>query len=191
MTGGFLSVDPAGPSPGNIYGFNRYAYANNNPILNVDPDGRDPMNLYTDPKYAQQLFGHLSPNESRVVLGGSGIILGSAVLIAVAPEAAMTAIAAKAALAGKDIVQTAEKLASNEGRKILTTQENRSVRSLERQIAKHETKIAEFKANPTVRPGMENMSKEQVAAQQAKRIEHLEKEVKTFKDNISKIKDDK
>ncbi len=55
--GRMLSVDPVGPAPGNVYSFNRYAYANNNPILNVDPDGRDPMNLYTDPKYAQQLFG--------------------------------------------------------------------------------------------------------------------------------------
>jgi len=39
-TGRFLSPDPAGPSPGNVYGFNRYAYANNNPIANSDLDGR-------------------------------------------------------------------------------------------------------------------------------------------------------
>ncbi|NMW23738.1 RHS repeat-associated core domain-containing protein [Rhodanobacter denitrificans] len=38
--GRFLSVDPVGPTPGNIYSFNRYAYANNNPIGNIDPDGR-------------------------------------------------------------------------------------------------------------------------------------------------------
>lgn len=41
VTSRFLSTDPTGPSPGNIYGFNRYAYANNNPIVNIDPDGQD------------------------------------------------------------------------------------------------------------------------------------------------------
>ncbi len=40
-SGRFLSTDPVGPSAGNLYGFNRYAYANNNPIVNIDPDGRN------------------------------------------------------------------------------------------------------------------------------------------------------
>jgi RHS repeat-associated protein len=38
--GRFLSVDPVGPSPKDVFGFNRYAYASNNPIINIDPDGR-------------------------------------------------------------------------------------------------------------------------------------------------------
>jgi RHS repeat-associated protein len=40
--GRFVSPDPVGPSPGNIYSFNRYAYANNNPIVNTDPTGMFP-----------------------------------------------------------------------------------------------------------------------------------------------------
>jgi RHS repeat-associated protein len=38
--GRFLSPDPMGPAAGNIYSFNRYAYATNNPIINSDPTGR-------------------------------------------------------------------------------------------------------------------------------------------------------
>ncbi len=37
----FLSVDPKAPAAGNGFNFNRYSYANNNPINNIDPDGRD------------------------------------------------------------------------------------------------------------------------------------------------------
>ena len=38
--GRFLSVDPIEFYEGNIFSFNRYAYANNNPYSYVDPDGR-------------------------------------------------------------------------------------------------------------------------------------------------------
>ncbi|MDE2154877.1 MAG: hypothetical protein KGJ32_03135 [Xanthomonadaceae bacterium] len=40
VAGRFLSVDPLAPSAGGVFDFNRYAYANNNPIVNIDPDGR-------------------------------------------------------------------------------------------------------------------------------------------------------
>ncbi|MBT2143661.1 MULTISPECIES: RHS repeat-associated core domain-containing protein [unclassified Rhodanobacter] len=39
-TGRFLSADPINPVTGNLYNFNRYGYANNNPVNNTDPDGR-------------------------------------------------------------------------------------------------------------------------------------------------------
>ncbi|WP_434155749.1 RHS repeat-associated core domain-containing protein [Pseudomonas sp. JZ134] len=38
--GRFLSIDPESPNPGNIYNFNRYAYANNNPYVYSDPTGK-------------------------------------------------------------------------------------------------------------------------------------------------------
>jgi RHS repeat-associated protein len=38
-TGHFLSKDPIKPTTGNDFNFNRYAYAQNNPILNTDPTG--------------------------------------------------------------------------------------------------------------------------------------------------------
>ncbi|HET7332010.1 RHS repeat-associated core domain-containing protein [Dyella sp.] len=41
-TGHFLSVDPVAVSEADLFKFNRYDYANNNPILNIDPNGQDP-----------------------------------------------------------------------------------------------------------------------------------------------------
>jgi hypothetical protein len=46
---------------------------------------------------------------------------------------------------------------------------------LEKQIAKHEKKIQDFIENPTVRPGMEHLSREVIQKQQQRRIQHLEK----------------
>lgn len=40
QVGRFVSTDPVGPSAGNAFNFNRFAYANNNPIVNMDADGR-------------------------------------------------------------------------------------------------------------------------------------------------------
>jgi len=37
--GRFLSPDPVGPVSGNLFGFNRYAYVDNNPINRIDPTG--------------------------------------------------------------------------------------------------------------------------------------------------------
>lgn len=42
----FLSPDPKLPAAGNIFGFNRYAYANNNPVVNIDPNGRNAIISY-------------------------------------------------------------------------------------------------------------------------------------------------
>lgn len=38
--GRFISVDPLGPSEGQLFNFSRFAYADNNPVVNTDPDGR-------------------------------------------------------------------------------------------------------------------------------------------------------
>jgi RHS repeat-associated protein len=40
VSGRFLSVDPVGAAAGNLFNINRYAYANNSPLIFVDPNGR-------------------------------------------------------------------------------------------------------------------------------------------------------
>lgn len=41
LLGRFLSLDPVDPKPADVYSFNRYDYANNNPVINIDTDGRE------------------------------------------------------------------------------------------------------------------------------------------------------
>jgi len=41
----FLSPDPVRPSPGDFFSFNRYAYADNNPIVHDDPTGMAPGDM--------------------------------------------------------------------------------------------------------------------------------------------------
>jgi len=73
------------------------------------------------------------------------------------------------------------------GAKELSKEAQRAIRSLEKRIAEHEEKLADFKANPTVRPGMEGQPKEVIEAAQQSRIRHLEREIQTFKENIKKL----
>ena len=43
--GRFMGVDSAPVDPNTVHGFNRYAYANNNPYRYVDPDGHSPIDV--------------------------------------------------------------------------------------------------------------------------------------------------
>lgn len=45
-TGRFLSADPKSILMGNNYSFNKYLYANGNPLMYFDPDGRAPSPLF-------------------------------------------------------------------------------------------------------------------------------------------------
>ena len=88
---------------------------------------------------------------------------------------ATTGVAAKAASKG-----------GNSLRK-LSSQQARSVLSLEKRIAEHKRKLEEFMNNPTVRPGMQGLPRELIEKQQAARIAHLRREIETFENNIDKI----
>ena len=89
----------------------------------------------------------------------------------------------------------AEKLAANavanggaKAAESLTAQQLKSISSYEKRILEHQEKLEKFKTNPTIRPGMENLPKEVIEKQWQRRINHLETEIKTFRENIEKIK---
>lgn len=66
-TGHFLSVDPVSPTSGNTFNFNRYAYANNNPIVNIDPNGKqeeDDVDAFENLQNARTLRPMVTPPQS-------------------------------------------------------------------------------------------------------------------------------
>lgn len=177
VTGRFLSVDPNSPNEANLFSFGRYVYANNNPVLNVDPNGKQStfdagywagtgVMAQQGPEQVQRLS---EMNETQLAASQVATALdGTAELLSLG-----RAIVLKAGL---------------ESSADLSPEAIRGIRSLQKRIDEHVAKLEEFKKNPTIRPGMEKMSKEAIEKQQARRIAHLEKEIQTFKQNIQKLK---
>ncbi|BBO59028.1 hemagglutinin [Mycoavidus sp. B2-EB] len=83
---------------------------------------------------------------------------------------------------------TKEEATTVDIKQTLTNQEMKAIRSYEKLITEHEQKLRAFKESMTTRPGMEGLAPDIVSKQQEARIKHLEKEIKTFYDNMDKIK---
>lgn len=73
--GRFLSVDPAESKASSPAGFNRFAYANNNPTGNVDPDGRQTVPLEA---YSRYWPGTESEKQSNYINGMAGTLVSIA-----------------------------------------------------------------------------------------------------------------
>ena len=69
----------------------------------------------------------------------------------------------------------------------MASSDKKAVRTLKKRIEEHKIKLEEFKKNPTIREGMENLSEETIKKQQERRILHLEREIKAFEKNIDDI----
>lgn len=69
----------------------------------------------------------------------------------------------------------------------LSKEDKKSIKSLEKNIKEHEDKLAEFKENPTVRPGMEDQPPDVIERQQQRRIRHLQGEIDNWNREINDI----
>jgi RHS repeat-associated protein len=175
--GRFISPDPVHFVENNVHSFNRYAYANNNPMRYIDPTGLEGEAISESDK-TEKTEVTAMPQEQQVAMLGAiargAAAVGRALGIGVTKEGA------------KQASKEGAKKAAAEA-KTLSDQERKAIESLQKQIDKHQQKLEDFKTAPTVRPGMENMPKEMIEQQQKARMEHLTKEMQTFRDNISKI----
>lgn len=79
VTGRFLSVDPATPSSGDTFNFNRYAYAESNPIVHIDPNGRESASITLQGLAGIEADQQEHPLSPEMVAGS--LILEGAVLL--------------------------------------------------------------------------------------------------------------
>lgn len=104
-TGRFISADPMGPAPGDVFNFNRFNYGNNNPIMNTDPDGRCPWCLVGVAAGGAVIAGgidiaiqkHYHPGQPLdkaqvgiAAAGGAMAAVGGALMTAAAVEGSLT-----------------------------------------------------------------------------------------------------
>jgi RHS repeat-associated protein len=166
--GRWLSKDPARFDAGRS---NLFSYADGDPINRVDVTGRVPLLAYVVLVLALVDF----ENDDDVDLTP----------LALTGATEFTFFSVRYVLAARQAAK-----AACEAEETAIARGARAIRSYEKRIAEHKAKLEAFRNNPTIKPGMENLSKETVEAQQAKRIQHLEKEIETFQDNIDKIRRD-
>lgn len=111
--GRFLSPDPVGPSPGNIYSFNRYAYVNNNPINRTDPDGRCADGVTCDQmvqSYGKWANDH--PQEADKI-GGTVGVTGVGIMLTASGLGELVGAVKTIILIDKVTSQTGEKVVTN------------------------------------------------------------------------------
>ena len=205
--GRFLSVDSGRDWDANQpQSWNMYLYVRNNPINKTDPTGKCGVlsGWFTT---CQQIAGLVTEgliNSARN--SGIGNIFEGArtgdlqraklgqvqldheiltAMFATSPASSEESATVSTTERGEALVPAAGQEAAKE----LSREAQKGIRSLEERIAEHEQRLAEFKANPTVRPGMEGQPASVIKAQQEVRIRHLETEIRTFRENIRKLRE--
>ena len=172
VIGRFYSNDPVDAvahlsRQGGIHGFNRYAYANNNPYKYIDPDGRE-TRLMVEAKYldADVTNGNMTPQER--------------VDISVAQFEGMVAGAGSAKLVHVGLKLVAKRKAQNIIIKRLT-------KGMRKQIELHKLRIKKERSLGIKPEMVGKTTKRQQAAQRAGRRAKHRRDIKDWEKQIKAV----
>ena len=175
---------------------NPYHYVYDNPIKNTDPDGREPE---------EGCCGGIGTRISGALqaLGGASEMAAGAALILTPEPTFLTKVGGvAAAVHGADNVSAGfTKLVTGKDQETLTSQglqaagmsksNAETANAVIGQITQHEKKLAEYIKDPMKFDNKGQLAKAPTEAIKQKiiqgRVNHLEKEIKTFKQNIERI----
>jgi RHS repeat-associated protein len=185
--GRFHQIDPLADQEGQEI-FTPYHYCFNNPVLLTDPDGRHPIfpiaralwqayRIYRGAKLAKEVTSTLARNPPKEVVINMVITSDAEGNTVAIPEVNLPAFNAQ--VKSEKIENIDKELASLA----------KSNRSLENRSSEHQQKLEEYQKDPDKfdnKGFLKNATAEQRKSIISKRVEHLKKEIQTFRENINK-----
>jgi RHS repeat-associated protein len=210
--GRFLTTDILRGEPEDPQSWNRYSFVRSNPLRFTDPDGKDFKSFLLgaanaigtnfvpgvrgDSSDADFRMGQSVGDAISIPLGAAEVLLGGAIFDAgllldatgVGIPAGLALNAAGAALAAQGTLGSASGAIH-----LLEKSGSEKTRGLEKQVEKHEQKLADYKRNPDAHDNQGQLKGKSCEARErviTSRIQKLVRRINNFKDPITnKTKD--